>query len=443
MKVRALLVPAATIGPNIAYGLIFLGLIFNITGLTTLGILVFGIAVVFSVLTLPVEIGRRVAPWRCSVRRVSSDPSGSARRAVDADGGGPHLRRGGRHVGADAALLHRHLAQPADRRSAPMTRQRIPDEVLTAAHERARPAPSGTGRRPTVCAPRSRPPAGRSSTAAPTSRCHPATPPDVEEEAPGPLRRVAQRAVAARRAGDRRRRRSSSSPPTGRPISTGRWPASARRARRDVDRHRRGRAIATSRRPRSRRSRSATPTMRGRLDERAARPGRRDEHRYPPGDGAGRHPAGHERRTDRRRRHAARSGPRRPDRRRRGRVGHHVARPAHVRGRAGRRRRRDRGLRPGLPPRRRRRRAARSTSGSASIGTSTSGGASSCATKGRGARRGAPSASPTCPADRHEHRGWTSLPDEERDRQSKRNFYRIIDRFGWRRDLLVSERDGT
>ena len=41
------------------------------------------------------------------------------------------------------------------------------------------------------------------------------------------------------------------------------------------------------------------------------------------------------------------------------------------------------------------------------------------------------------PLTRHEHRGWTSLPDEERDRQSKRNFYRIIDRFGWRRDLLV------
>ena len=44
------------------------------------------------------------------------------------------------------------------------------------------------------------------------------------------------------------------------------------------------------------------------------------------------------------------------------------------------------------------------------------------------------------PLDRHEHRGWTSLPDEERDRQSKRNFYRIIDRFGGRRDLLVANR---
>jgi cellulose synthase/poly-beta-1,6-N-acetylglucosamine synthase-like glycosyltransferase len=43
-------------------------------------------------------------------------------------------------------------------------------------------------------------------------------------------------------------------------------------------------------------------------------------------------------------------------------------------------------------------------------------------------------------ATRHEHRGWQSLPEEERTRQSKRNFYRIIDRFGARRDLLVSER---
>ena len=41
------------------------------------------------------------------------------------------------------------------------------------------------------------------------------------------------------------------------------------------------------------------------------------------------------------------------------------------------------------------------------------------------------------PIVRHEHRGWTSLADDERDRQSKRNFYRIIDRFGSRRDLLV------
>lgn len=39
------------------------------------------------------------------------------------------------------------------------------------------------------------------------------------------------------------------------------------------------------------------------------------------------------------------------------------------------------------------------------------------------------------PAVRHEHRDWASVQEADRDRLSKRNFYRIIDRFGWRRDL--------
>jgi hypothetical protein len=42
------------------------------------------------------------------------------------------------------------------------------------------------------------------------------------------------------------------------------------------------------------------------------------------------------------------------------------------------------------------------------------------------------------PAVRHEHRGWASLLEDERIRQSRRNFYRIIHRFGSRRDLLLS-----
>jgi hypothetical protein len=41
------------------------------------------------------------------------------------------------------------------------------------------------------------------------------------------------------------------------------------------------------------------------------------------------------------------------------------------------------------------------------------------------------------PVIRHEHRAYTSLPEAERDRQSKRNFYRILDRFRDRRDLLT------
>jgi hypothetical protein len=46
------------------------------------------------------------------------------------------------------------------------------------------------------------------------------------------------------------------------------------------------------------------------------------------------------------------------------------------------------------------------------------------------------------PIVRHEHRGYASLPPDERDRLSKRNFYRIIDRFGSRRDLLIASRGG-
>lgn len=41
------------------------------------------------------------------------------------------------------------------------------------------------------------------------------------------------------------------------------------------------------------------------------------------------------------------------------------------------------------------------------------------------------------PFVRHEHRGWTSLPDAERDRLSRRNFYRFLDHWRDRRDLLL------
>ncbi len=42
----------------------------------------------------------------------------------------------------------------------------------------------------------------------------------------------------------------------------------------------------------------------------------------------------------------------------------------------------------------------------------------------------------TASVTRHAHRGWTSLPDDERDRASKKNFYRVLKRFATRRDLL-------
>jgi cysteinyl-tRNA synthetase len=42
------------------------------------------------------------------------------------------------------------------------------------------------------------------------------------------------------------------------------------------------------------------------------------------------------------------------------------------------------------------------------------------------------------PLVRHEHREWSALAPEERDRLSKRNFYRVIRRFGARRDLIAN-----
>ncbi len=45
------------------------------------------------------------------------------------------------------------------------------------------------------------------------------------------------------------------------------------------------------------------------------------------------------------------------------------------------------------------------------------------------------------PLRQHEHRGYTALPEAERDRLSKRNFYRFLDHWGDRPDLLLERRD--
>ncbi len=44
------------------------------------------------------------------------------------------------------------------------------------------------------------------------------------------------------------------------------------------------------------------------------------------------------------------------------------------------------------------------------------------------------------PFERHEHRGYSSLPEEERDRLSRRNFYRFLDHWGGRPELLLANR---
>jgi len=42
------------------------------------------------------------------------------------------------------------------------------------------------------------------------------------------------------------------------------------------------------------------------------------------------------------------------------------------------------------------------------------------------------------PVERHEHRMWSTTPERERDRLSKRNYYRFLDRFRERFDLTVA-----
>ncbi|HSW42043.1 MAG TPA: hypothetical protein VLM76_06005, partial [Patescibacteria group bacterium] len=47
------------------------------------------------------------------------------------------------------------------------------------------------------------------------------------------------------------------------------------------------------------------------------------------------------------------------------------------------------------------------------------------------------------PLARHEDRGWTGLPADQRDRLSRRNFYRVLDLIRDRPDLLSGAPAGT
>ena len=87
MRLRGFLVPAASLGPSVAYGLIIAGLIFRLTSLVTLGIAFFAIAVLFSILTLPVEIGasrRALTMLSASGLLVSEEDSRGARAMLTA-----------------------------------------------------------------------------------------------------------------------------------------------------------------------------------------------------------------------------------------------------------------------------------------------------------------------------------------------------------------------
>lgn len=56
MALRSMLIPAATLGPQIGFGMIFAGLLLNFFGLAVLGLILFAGTTVFTVVTLPVEL---------------------------------------------------------------------------------------------------------------------------------------------------------------------------------------------------------------------------------------------------------------------------------------------------------------------------------------------------------------------------------------------------
>jgi hypothetical protein len=64
MAMRQFLVPAVRFSPMLSYGMIVLGLLFQFTGLATLGVLVFGVSVIFMIITVPVELNASARAMR-------------------------------------------------------------------------------------------------------------------------------------------------------------------------------------------------------------------------------------------------------------------------------------------------------------------------------------------------------------------------------------------
>jgi len=86
MKIRAGLVPAASIGSNMAIPLFFLGLIFGSTKLMDLGIIFFSLAVAFTLITLPVEFNasKRAIAMLSDGNYLTKDEVPMAKKVLDA-----------------------------------------------------------------------------------------------------------------------------------------------------------------------------------------------------------------------------------------------------------------------------------------------------------------------------------------------------------------------
>jgi Zn-dependent membrane protease YugP len=87
IQMRNFLVPAVSISPQIAFGLIFLGFLLRASGLLWLGIIFFGLVVLFSILTLPVEFDasrRGLILLRESGLMMTNDDEGGSRNVLTA-----------------------------------------------------------------------------------------------------------------------------------------------------------------------------------------------------------------------------------------------------------------------------------------------------------------------------------------------------------------------
>ncbi|MBI5014801.1 MAG: zinc metallopeptidase [Deltaproteobacteria bacterium] len=86
MKARAALVPVAQIGSNLALPLLFVGMLLHAMALVKLGVLIFAAAVLFQIVTLPVEFNssRRALVALGEVGILSPDEMPGARRVLSA-----------------------------------------------------------------------------------------------------------------------------------------------------------------------------------------------------------------------------------------------------------------------------------------------------------------------------------------------------------------------
>ena len=83
ISMRNFLVPAVSVSPQIAYLLIIIGLIFNLAGAFWLGVIFYGLMVLFSIVTLPVEFdasrrGRNLLR-EAGLMQTDQDEAGSQR----------------------------------------------------------------------------------------------------------------------------------------------------------------------------------------------------------------------------------------------------------------------------------------------------------------------------------------------------------------------------